>query len=149
MTAVQDGQTPLLGQAARSLLPARRAAGPGVVLLLGALSAFGPLSTDMYLPALPSMAVDLAAPSWVIQLTLTTFFLGMAIGQLIVGPISDVVGRRRPLLVVLAGYAITSLFCAIAPNASVSRWHPAAARRDGWRGHRDCSSRCPRPVLGR
>ena len=67
-------------------------------MLLGALSAFGPLSMDMYLPGLPSMARDLSAPAWAAQLTITTSMLGLAGGQLVAGPISDALGRRRPLL---------------------------------------------------
>ena len=67
-----------------------------LVVLLGALSAFGPLSMDMYLPGLPSMARDLSAPAWAAQLTITTSMLGLACGQLVAGPISDALGRRRP-----------------------------------------------------
>ena len=87
-----------------------------LVVLLGALSAFGPLSMDMYLPGLPSMAGDLSAPAWAAQLTITTSMLGLAAGQLVAGPISDARGRRRPLLIGLAAYMATSLLCAMAPN---------------------------------
>jgi MFS transporter, DHA1 family, multidrug resistance protein len=87
-----------------------------LVVLLGALAAFGPLSMDMYLPGLPSMARDLAAPAWAVQLTITTSMLGLAGGQLVAGPISDALGRRRPLLVGLAAYMATSLLCAMAPS---------------------------------
>jgi MFS transporter, DHA1 family, multidrug resistance protein len=87
-----------------------------LVVLLGALSAFGPLSMDMYLPGLPSMARDLSAPAWAAQLTITTSMLGLAGGQLVAGPISDSRGRRRPLLIGLAAYMATSLLCAMAPN---------------------------------
>jgi MFS transporter, DHA1 family, multidrug resistance protein len=87
-----------------------------LVVLLGALAAFGPLSMDMYLPGLPSMARDLSAPAWAVQLTITTSMLGLAGGQLVAGPISDALGRRRPLLVGLAAYMATSLLCAAAPS---------------------------------
>jgi len=87
-----------------------------LVLLLGSLSAFGPLSMDMYLPGLPSMARDLSAPAWAAQLTITASMIGLAGGQLIAGPISDALGRRRPLLAGLAAYMATSLLCAVAPN---------------------------------
>jgi len=87
-----------------------------LVVLLGALSAFGPLSMDMYLPGLPSMARDLSAPAWAAQLTITTSMLGLATGQLVAGPMSDALGRRRPLLAGLAAYAAASLLCAVAPT---------------------------------
>ena len=87
-----------------------------LVLLLGSLSAFGPLSMDMYLPGLPSMARDLSAPAWAAQLTITASMIGLAGGQLIAGPISDALGRRRPLLAGLAAYMATSLLCAVAAN---------------------------------
>jgi DHA1 family bicyclomycin/chloramphenicol resistance-like MFS transporter len=87
-----------------------------LVVLLGALSAFGPLSMDMYLPGLPSMARDLSAPAWAVQLTITTSMLGLAGGQLVAGPISDALGRRRPLVAGLAAYMVTSLLCAMAPT---------------------------------
>ena len=86
------------------------------MLLLGSLSTFGPLSMDLYLPGLPSMAHDLSAPAWAAQLTITTSMLGLAGGQLFAGPISDARGRRGPLLAGLAAYMLTSLLCALAPT---------------------------------
>jgi DHA1 family bicyclomycin/chloramphenicol resistance-like MFS transporter len=86
----------------------------GLALILGSLSAFGPLSIDMYLPALPSLAVDLHSSTSMTQFSLTACLLGMAIGQIFAGPISDIRGRRGPLLVGLFVYAISSLLCAFA-----------------------------------
>ncbi len=68
----------------------------GLVLLLGALVAIGPLTSDMYLPAFPAMGRDLEASASGIQLTLAGALVGLALGQLLVGPLSDAVGRRKP-----------------------------------------------------
>jgi MFS transporter, DHA1 family, multidrug resistance protein len=87
-----------------------------VVLILGALSAFGPLSIDMYLPGLPSLGATLDAPAWAVQLTLTACLAGLAIGQVVAGPLSDRFGRRRPLLIGVSAYAAASLLCALAPS---------------------------------
>lgn len=88
-------------------------------LILGCLSAFAPLSIDMYLPALPRMADDLHASSALLQLTLTAFIVGLSVGQLVLGPVSDMIGRRRPLLAGLALYAATSVLCALSPTVEV------------------------------
>lgn len=87
------------------------------VLCLGAITALGPLSIDMYLPALPHIAGDLAASPSTIQASLSACILGLALGQLLVGPVSDAVGRRRPLFIGLAIYALMSVLCALAPTA--------------------------------
>jgi MFS transporter, DHA1 family, multidrug resistance protein len=92
--------------------------GPALIVLLGALSAFGPLSMDMYLPGLPALTQDLGASASTGQLTLTGCMLGIAAGQLFTGPLSDSLGRRRPLLAGLAGYVAASLACAAAPSVS-------------------------------
>lgn len=86
------------------------------LVVLGALSAFGPISTDMYLPGLPAMAHDLGASSSTTQLTLSLSLIGLAAGQLFAGPASDATGRRRPLLIGLAVYVGSSLVCAVAPD---------------------------------
>lgn len=83
-----------------------------IVLLLGSLTAFGPLSMDMYLPALPIVATDLHASTSLAQLSLTACLIGLAVGQLIFGPLSDIRGRRRPLVFTLIVYAIASVLCA-------------------------------------
>src|ERR1700749_4007280 len=90
--------------------------GRKLILILGALSAFGPLSMDMYLPGLPSLTRDLGASASTGQLTLTGCMLGLAAGQLFTGPLSDSLGRRRPLLTGLVGYIAASLACAFAPS---------------------------------
>ncbi len=87
-----------------------------LVVALGALTAFGPLSLDMYLPGLPQLAGDLGSSAATAQLTLTACMLGLAAGQLLAGPLSDARGRRRPLLIGLALYALASALCALAPS---------------------------------
>ncbi len=88
----------------------------GLVLLLGALTAFVALSIDMYLPALPVIGQRLGHSPADGQITLATFFAGLAIGQFIYGPASDRWGRRGPLLVGVALYAAASAVCALAPD---------------------------------
>ncbi|MGN6871807.1 MAG: multidrug effflux MFS transporter [Solirubrobacteraceae bacterium] len=90
--------------------------GPRLIVILGGLSAFGPLSMDMYLPGLPSLTREFGASASTGQLTLTACMLGIAAGQLFVGPLSDTLGRRRPLLAGLVGYILASLACAAAPS---------------------------------
>jgi MFS transporter, DHA1 family, multidrug resistance protein len=87
-----------------------------MIWTLGLLSMFGPLSSDMYLPALPSLTRSLHASASAAQLTLTASVLGIALGQLFAGPISDARGRRLPLLVGLVGFSVTSALCAISPS---------------------------------
>ncbi len=89
------------------------------VLILGGLTAFAPLSTDMYLPSLPAVSHDLSAPMAQVQLTLTACIVGLSLGQVIAGPISDALGRRRPLLIGIAVYALVSLLCIVAPSIAV------------------------------
>lgn len=89
------------------------------LLILGGLSAVPPLSVDMYLPALPRMTGDLHASEATLQFTLTAFILGLAAGQLIAGPLSDSVGRRRPLLIGLALYTASAVLCALSPSVGV------------------------------
>jgi DHA1 family bicyclomycin/chloramphenicol resistance-like MFS transporter len=87
-----------------------------LIVVLGSLSSFGPLSMDMYLPSLPSLTRGLHASASAGQLTLTSCMLGIALGQLVTGPVSDGRGRRRPLLVGLTGYMVASTACAFMPS---------------------------------
>ncbi|MYW19231.1 Bcr/CflA family efflux MFS transporter [Streptomyces sp. SID2955] len=95
---------------------ATRRAGMLVTLVLGGLTATPPLAMDMYLPSLPEVTRALDAPAATVQLTLTSCLAGMALGQLIVGPMSDRWGRRRPLLAGLAVYLLATALCAVAPD---------------------------------
>ncbi|OIK29459.1 multidrug effflux MFS transporter [Streptomyces malaysiense] len=96
--------------------PAARRTGLLVTLVLGGLTATPPLAMDMYLPSLPEVTRSLHAPAATVQLTLTACLLGMALGQLVVGPMSDRWGRRRPLLAGLAVNLLATALCALAPN---------------------------------
>jgi hypothetical protein len=78
-----------------------------------------PLATDMYVPAFPLVARDLHASAAQVQLSLTTFFVGMALGQLIGGPVSDQRGRRTPLLAALVVLTLASLACASSPSIPI------------------------------
>ncbi len=97
-------------------LTRRQRAGLLLTLILGSLTALPALSMDMYLPALPAVGADLHTPAASVQLTLTTCLLGLAVGQLVVGPMSDQFGRRRPLLIGMSCYVVASAACAFAPT---------------------------------
>jgi DHA1 family bicyclomycin/chloramphenicol resistance-like MFS transporter len=99
------------------LLPAGRRF--RIVLVLGLLTALGPLTIDMYLPSLPAITTDLQTSAAAVQLTLTGTLVGLAFGQLLVGPLSDAFGRRWPLLAGIAVHMLASVFCVIAPNVAV------------------------------
>jgi len=90
-----------------------------LIVVLGGLIALGPLTIDMYLPALPAITDELLTTSATIQLTLTGTLIGLALGQLIIGPLSDALGRRRPLLVGTGVHVVASALCIIAPNVAV------------------------------
>jgi MFS transporter, DHA1 family, multidrug resistance protein len=90
-----------------------------LLVVLGVLSTFGPLTTDLYLPGLPEVADELGASESQVQLTLTACLIGLALGQAIAGPVSDTLGRKRPLLVGLALFVVASLGCAAAPSILV------------------------------
>jgi len=94
----------------------RTRAGLLLILILGSLTALPALSMDMYLPALPDIGGAYGSPAAQVQLTLTACLLGLAAGQIVVGPMSDRFGRRRPLLIGMAGYVLASVACALAPG---------------------------------
>jgi MFS transporter, DHA1 family, multidrug resistance protein len=81
--------------------------------------AIGPLSIDMYLPAFPEIADEFGASASVVQLTLTACVTGLALGQLLIGPLSDRFGRRLPLVAALITYAVASVLCSLAPSVVV------------------------------
>ena len=87
-----------------------------LVLFLGTLSAFGPFVTDLYLPALPFMGEYFGANTSTVQLTLTGSMVGLALGQLLIGPISDKYGRKKPLLISLIVYLISTVAIIFSPN---------------------------------
>ena len=90
-----------------------------LLLALALLSATAPFATDMYLPTLPAVGAEFGAPDSVVQLTLSGFFVGMALGQLMVGPISDVIGRRRLLIVGAIVALLASAIAALSPSIAI------------------------------
>lgn len=90
-----------------------------MIVVLGLLVALGPLTIDMYLPALPRIADDLSVSSSIVQLTLTGTLAGLALGQLVIGPLSDSLGRRRPLMAGIVLHMIASVICMFAPDIVV------------------------------
>ncbi len=85
-------------------------------LVLGCLTVIGPASMDSYLPGLPDLADDFGVGASAAQVTLTTYLIGLAVGQLFAGSLSDVHGRRRPMIAGMALFTVASLVCALAPN---------------------------------
>jgi DHA1 family bicyclomycin/chloramphenicol resistance-like MFS transporter len=86
-----------------------------LIVRLGVLTALGPLSTDMYIPGLPELRHSFEATTPAAQLTFSVCLLGMAVGQIIFGPMSDALGRRRPLVWALAGYTVSAIVCVMTP----------------------------------
>lgn len=87
--------------------------------MLGSVSAIGPAAMDAYLPGLPELARDFGVSPSAAQVTVTTYLLGLALGQLLSGPLSDVHGRRRPLVAGMAVFTVTTLACSLAPSLFV------------------------------
>ena len=90
-----------------------------IVVFLGLLTAITPLGTDLYLPALPIMPHELNTNASLIQMTIGIMTFGIAIGQLIGGPLSDSLGRKKPLIIGNILCVIASILCAIAPNIEI------------------------------
>ncbi|MEU9212386.1 multidrug effflux MFS transporter [Streptomyces sp. NPDC048415] len=120
-TVVADASNTVLADApeAAAEAGALRRTGLLVTLILGGLTATPPLAMDMYLPSLPAVTKSLHAPAATVQLTLTACLAGMALGQLVVGPMSDRWGRKRPLLAGLVVYIVATALCALAPNVEL------------------------------
>lgn len=93
-----------------------------LILILGLLSAVGPFSIDMYLPAFPSIAADLHTTVAKISLSLSSFFIGISFGQMLYGPLLDRFGRKNPLYVGISIYLIASIGCALATSADQLIW---------------------------
>ena len=87
-----------------------------ILLILGALSAFGPLAIDFYLPSFPAVAQQFVTDVEHVQLTLAAYFIGLAGGQLLYGPLADRFGRRRPLLLGVSLFCLASVACALASS---------------------------------
>jgi MFS transporter, DHA1 family, multidrug resistance protein len=87
-----------------------------LALLLGSLSLLGPFTIDTYLPSFPTIVKEYGTTASLVQISLTTCLLGLGLGQLIIGPMSDVQGRKKPLRIFLIMYLITSVICAFAPT---------------------------------
>ena len=100
----------------RTCAPVERSLGTGPTLTLGLLSALAPLATDLQLPGLPELAASLDTSTSLAAWTVSVFFMGFAIGQVVVGGLSDAYGRRRPVLVCSALFALTGALCAVAPD---------------------------------
>lgn len=90
-----------------------------LAFLLSSLGILGPFNIDMYLPSFPDIAEDFGIRASLVQLSLTACLIGLAVGQMIVGPISDSHGRRKPLLISITLFAVSSLICALAPSITI------------------------------
>jgi DHA1 family bicyclomycin/chloramphenicol resistance-like MFS transporter len=118
MTAIQE-RPDMTATVPNTAPSAQRPGMARMALLLGAFVAIGPLTIDMYLPALPTITTQLETTSAAVQLTLTGTLVGLALGQLVLGPVSDALGRKRPLLAGTALHVLASLLVLVAPNLAV------------------------------
>ncbi|MBT2268990.1 multidrug effflux MFS transporter [Rhodococcus erythropolis] len=91
----------------------------GKILVLGSMTALGPFTIDMYLPALPDVSADLEVSASTVQLTITGTLIGLALGQLLMGPLSDTLGRKKPLLAGIGVHILASLLAVFAPSIAV------------------------------
>src|SRR3954447_21168360 len=101
------------------VIPVQARLTAAVVVNVVLLTMIAPLATDMYVPGFPAVGHDMHASATGVQLTLTTYFVGMALGQLAGGPVSDQRGRRRPLLAALIVMLVASTLCAASPTIAV------------------------------
>jgi MFS transporter, DHA1 family, multidrug resistance protein len=104
---------------ATTTAPRDQAVGRSLGVVLCLLTVFGPISMDLYLPVLPALTTELHTATSTAQLTVTTCLLGLAFGQVVAGPLADRFGRRRPLLVGVVAYVLTSALCAVSPAIGV------------------------------
>lgn len=120
-TAHADAPLPAAARPAAPTAPAEHRGGitSGLLLVLGLLSAVAPFATDLYLPAFPTMAAELATDATNVQLTLTAFLIGVAAGQLVFGPLSDRIGRARPMLAGAVLFVVASAVAASAPTVEI------------------------------
>ncbi|WP_405669962.1 multidrug effflux MFS transporter [Streptomyces sp. NBC_01527] len=118
-THIPTDRTGITAATGPTATAAARRTGLLVTLVLGGLTALPPLSMDMYLPALPAVTDALHAPAATVQLTLTACLGGMALGQVVVGPMSDRWGRRRPLLLGMVVYVLATALCVFAPTTEL------------------------------
>jgi DHA1 family bicyclomycin/chloramphenicol resistance-like MFS transporter len=116
VTATLTNADPAAAPATRYPVRTReQAVGRALAVVLGPLTVFGPISMDLYLPVLPALTIELGSATSTAQLTVTGCLLGLALGQLIAGPLSDRFGRR-PLLIGVVAYIATSALCAFSPT---------------------------------
>ncbi len=105
-----------MGKVTTSTNPPQTINRTGIIVILGSLIALGPLTIDMYLPAFPSIEKDLHTTNSQVVLTMTSYFFGIAIGQLFYGPLMDRFGRKRPLMIGLSLYLLASIDSSLSPD---------------------------------